>query len=165
MIAVGSVTVTDYIHILGLRSARFEKQSLFLYPVLSKLIILCLAIIYVTGALLIWAKPSIMSNSLFQLKLALVVIVTINGYILHRILWPKVKRSVLTGVYPPALMKRAALAGSVSVVTWFAIVVLSLTKTIDYSALLYLFLYGLALAVAYLTAVYVESHKKRRNAA
>jgi len=163
MVAVGAVTITDYIHILGLRSHRFEKQSAFLFPLLSKLIITCLVAIYGTGALLVWFNPSILENATFWLKLFLVLVVTINGYILHHLLWPKIKRSMMTGVYPERLLKPAALAGSVSVVTWYAIVILALTKTTGYSALHFFFVYLLALAVAYMTALYVESHMKRKS--
>jgi len=162
MVGVGTVTVTDYLHILGIRDRRLEKRSLFVFPILSNLIFGSLVLIYITGIIMVLARPTILESSLFQLKVALVFIVTVNGYILHHFLFPKIRNAVQIGDHSEKLIKQAAFGGSLSVVSWYSIVVLALTNYLEYTVWQFLIIYAGALVVAYNVAVYVETHRSKK---
>lgn len=163
MVAVGTVTVTDYLHILGLRDPKLERRTLFVFPLLSKLIIIALTIIYVTGALLVLAKPSVLENPLFYLKTFLVILVTINGVILHRYIFPKIEKGIKKKKYPDKLLKQAAFAGSLSIVSWYGIVVLAITKDLGYSVLQFSVGYLISLFIAYSVAIRLEKFKRKEQ--
>lgn len=160
MIAVGTVTVTDYLHILGIRDPVLERRTLFVFPHLSNLIRIALAAIYITGVLLAIAKPSVLSSPLFWTKVGLVVIVTINGFVLHHKIFPRIEHGIKHSSYPENLIKMAAFGGSLSVVSWYAIVILATTKQLGYSPLLYLAIYCACIAVAYFVAIHMEMKRR-----
>ena len=160
MVAVGTVTVTDYLHILGLRNARLEKESLFVFPSLSHLIRFCLFVIYITGILLVIGKPELLQSSLFLLKMFLVVLVTINGYILHHTILPRVRESIRKKTHDLGLLKQSAFSGSLSLVSWYAIVILALTKTLGYTWFVFLGAYIAGLIIAYVIALYIETRSR-----
>mgnify|MGYP000369980676 CR=1 FL=1 len=162
MVAVGTVTVTDYLHLLGIRDRRLEKRSLFVFPILSNLILGSLALIYITGIILVLIRPTILNSGLFQLKVALVFVVTVNGYVLHHFLFPKIRKAVQTNSHSEKLIKQAAFGGSLSVISWYAIVVLALTNDFEYAVWQFLILYSAALVVAYNVAVYVETQRSKK---
>lgn len=161
MVAVGTVTVTDYLHILGIRDPKLERRSLSIFPYLSRLIVMSLFFIYITGTLLVINKPELLMSPLFLTKIALVVVVTINGFILHHWIFPDVEKRSRTGKYSKAQIKKAAFFGSLSVVTWYAIVTLSITKTEGYGVIDFLIVYFAFWFCAYLFAVYIETARKK----
>jgi hypothetical protein len=156
MTAVGAVFVTDYLHLLGLRDRVLEKRALFLYPLIGKLIVGALAGIYITGFILAAMNPAVLANSLFRLKMALVLIVTINGFILHHRVFPDLEQDILKGKMRGATMHIAALGGSISVVTWVSIVTLSLTKTYAYDPWIFGTLYTFGVFVTYIFSIWLE---------
>ena len=159
MIAVGTVTVTDYLHILGLRNPKLERQTLFVFPHLSNLIRLALLAIYITGTMMVLARPEILSSPLFWVKLTLVGIVTVNGFILHHVIFPRIEKGIKKKQYSTQLIRIAAFGGSLSVISWYGIVVLALTKNVGYTPLTFILFYILAAAIAYIVAVHIETQK------
>ena len=71
MVAVGSATIVDYLHLVGLRKKRLEKGLVTLYPLVSKMINMSLIIIYLTGIYLLIQNRELLQNSLFITKLVL----------------------------------------------------------------------------------------------
>jgi hypothetical protein len=162
MIAVGTVTVTDYLHILGLRDPILERRTLVVFPHLSNLIRISLAIIYVTGAIMVILNPTILTSLLFWTKLLLVLIVTVNGFVLHHKVFPQIEHGIKNNHYPPTLLKIAAFGGSLSVVSWYGIVILAMTKEIGYEPLMFFLLYIIGVAVAYMVAIHIEQKQRKK---
>lgn len=157
MVAVGTVTVTDYLHLLGFRDRVLEKRTLPIFPLLSNLIRGALALIYITGLAMVWMNPSVLSSPLFWLKVTLVLIVTINGFFLHHWMFPRIEKETLAGKPTTRMSIIAAAAGSLSVVSWYGIVVLALTKEIQYSVSQFLVAYLLMLFGAFIVAAFIET--------
>ena len=162
MVAVGTVTVTDYLHIIGLNSRRLEKKTLFVFPHLSRLIVIALTIIYATGIGMVIAKPEILQSSLFWVKIFLVLLVTINGFILHNKIFPKIEKRIKENKSNNlSLIKQAAFFGSLSIVSWYGIVVLAMTKNSGYTPLQFIIAYFIILIIAYFIAVYIEKRRRK----
>lgn len=160
MVSVGTVAVTDYLHMIGLSNPKLERRTLFVFPHLSNLIWICLFFIYVTGFSLAYMKQEVLSNPLFWVKMGLVLLVTINGYVLHKFIFPKIEHHVKNHSFNKSTIKKAAFGGSLSIVTWIFIVILSITKNLGYTVEQFVAAYLLALIIAYTFAVNFESTRK-----
>lgn len=149
---VGAVTVTDYLHVLSLRSKKLEKSLVHVYPLLGKLIVLSLIGIYITGTILVLKKPEVLASELFRLKLILVGIVTINGIILHKYVLPNIDKSQ-EKIYPVVF-------ASLSIVAWYSVLTLSITKQLAYTWVQAVIFIVIMFFLTFFTALYMERHFK-----
>ena len=158
MVAIGAVSVTDYFHLIGLRKKSLEKKMLFVYPILGRMILLATFLIILTGAVLLANKPYLFDSPLFKLKLVLFGIVLINGFVLHKYVYPHVIRCVLNkkGTCPLHVLWVSSVCGTLSIVTWYSILILALTKSFVYSVQSFLMYYFLALILVFLIAFFNE---------
>lgn len=128
VIAVGAVTATDsmliYLHFDERFSQALSKVSL----ILSMVIWVGLAIIGFTGAFLIYTNPGIAQGTFFHVKMALVLVIFLNGIILNEKVYPRFHD--LADEWPQhtkdvsVFEKRAAVFGVISVVGWWAILLM-----------------------------------------
>lgn len=162
MVAVGSATLVDYLHLVGLRRKTLERGLVSIYPLVSRLINVALVFIYVSGIGLVYLNPSLLGSSLFLTKVALVLIVTVNGIYLQRAVSPHLDRCVLHGTKycTSEVLVSSSVSGSISIVTWYSVVILSLTKTAGYSASQFIIGYLLVLAFAILTSYSLERRSR-----
>jgi len=163
IVAVGAVTVVDYLHLVGLRKKKLEKQLKNIYPSLSRLVSAALAVIYLTGIYLVYNNRILLESSLFLTKVALVVIVTINGIYLQNKVAPNLDLCVLKGrkYCSSSVLYSSAISGSISIVTWYAIVILALTKTFGYTHLEFLTSYMIILILVIITALHSERKARK----
>ena len=165
IVAAGAVTVTDYLHLVGLRKKKLEKQLNRIYPKLSDLISFSLIIIILTGGYLVYLNPSLLSNPLFLIKVSLVFLVSINGIFLQRKVSPSLDLCVIKGrkYCSQSVLYSSAISGSFSIVTWYSIIIISLTKTYGYNAVQFISAYLIILFVAILLALYFERRARKWN--
>ena len=73
----------------------------------------------------------------------LVFIVTLNGIYLQRLVSPHLDKCVIKGTKycAQSVLTGSAIAGSISIVTWYSIVVLSLSKDMDYHFISFILTY------------------------
>jgi len=163
IVAVGAVTVTDYLHLIGLRRKNLERQLRNIYPSLSKLIMAALSFIVLSGFTLLYLKPEVLESPLFIAKLVLVVIVTLNGFYLQKKVYPNLDLCVMKGTKycPQDVLYASAISGGISIVTWYSIVILSLTKNLGYTLNQFILVYLMVLFVVISVAFYFE--KKART--
>ncbi len=158
MLAIGAASITDYLHVIGLRKKQLEKRFASVYPYLSKFIFTALFFIYVTGIILVMFSPALLRSPLFLTKLGLVLIVTGNGLFLQHMVAPRLDLCVLKGTKycTQGVLYSSAIGGGISIITWYAILVLALTKDIGYSIGQFLGVYALTLAAAVTIIVRIE---------
>ena len=162
--AVGAVSVTDYLHLTGLKNKIREKKLLFIYPLLGKMIIYLIAGIILTGGILVANNPGLLSNSLFKLKMVLFLVIIVNGWILHSYVSPSLDRCVIKGGKVNCSRKVllvSAFAGSVSLASWYGVFILSLTKSAEYSVSDFISFYLIAIFALFLIALFVEMRAKK----
>ncbi len=128
VIAVGAVTATDSMLIYLHFKERFSKALSKVSLILSMVIWVGLAILGFTGAFLIYTNPEIAQGTFFQVKLALVSIIFINGIILNEKVYPRFHD--LADEWPDQTQavsefeRRAAIFGIISVVGWWTILLM-----------------------------------------
>lgn len=158
VVGVGAVTVTDYFHLIGLKKKSLERKMLFVYPLLGRMVIWAIVLVTLTGIILLLNKPVLLQSSLFQLKMALFLVILINGFVLHKKVYPHVIKCVLNdkGTCPIHVLWISSISGTISVVTWYATLILALTKQFAYTVKTFLVYYFLALIVVFLIAYFNE---------
>jgi hypothetical protein len=163
IVAVGSATIVDYLHLIGLKKRNLEKSFVKIYPYITNMINFSLFLIYITGIILLTQKPSLLSSPLFLTKLGLVLIVTINGIYLQKVVSPNLDSCVIKGTKhcTKFVLNSSAISGSISIVTWYSIVILSLTKNLGYTTTQFLTTYVIILISAILISYIIET--KARN--
>lgn len=165
VIAIGAATATDFLHLRGLLNRKFEKKIVDIFPVLSQIIFIGLGIIILAGGVLLYYNPSLLRLPIFQLKFVLVGIVIVNGIILGKYIGPMVKKDILND-HPKENFKKVSIIssifGSISVVTWYSILILALTYGYGYSVPSFLLVYFGALILVFLTSMAME-FKFHRN--
>lgn len=162
MIAVGAVTITDYFHLSGLKNRKLERKLFSIYPMLTRIIIYSIIIFTLSGILLVINNPLIMEKSLFKLKMALVLIVILNGIFLNNKVSPDFQKCALN---EKKYCKRetllySSISGAISIVTWYSILIIAFTKKYDYSVSQFLKFYTLALIVVFFMALYIQNKSK-----
>lgn len=160
---VGAVGVVDYLHLVGMRKTKLEKKFLGVYPFISKLINTLLIFIVLTGIALVWMNQELLTRALFRVKMILFLLVVVNGFYLQKKVSPNLDKCVLKGTKycTQDVLYSTAIAGSISVVTWFGILILSLTKNLGYTWEQFLAVYFAVLILACLTAFGMESRARK----
>lgn len=94
-LALGAIVATD-IRLLG-RLAQARVRIAPPNPFVMRLISVALALLYATGACLLWlgwnAEHNYLSNPKLQAKLLLVLLLSLNAFVLHRITFPGLARA------------------------------------------------------------------------
>jgi hypothetical protein len=118
---------------------RVNEYTIFQAEILSRLVTVGLVILWTTGFGLIWidtiAKPEFITNPKLWAKVAIVVALTVNGYIVHKKILPLLKASVGKGLFDelkPRAIWGIALVGAVSTVSWIFPFVLGKASELNY---------------------------------
>ncbi|MEM3074687.1 MAG: hypothetical protein QW727_01970 [Candidatus Pacearchaeota archaeon] len=162
VVGVGAVTITDYFHVIGLKKRKLEEKLLIIYPILGKIILQAIALVIITGTILLANRPELIQSPLFQLKIILFVVILVNGFILHRHVFPQVEKCVIKkrGTCPIHVLWISSISGAISLTTWYGILILAFTKTYNYSVHVFLIYYFTAMMIIFGIAYFKE--KKAR---
>jgi hypothetical protein len=149
LVAVAGMTVVD----LGLFSGRLPRTDLHRG---AGTVTRALAALWVTGLLLIsldtgWQLQRLMGLPKLQAKLIVVLVLSANGWLLHRHVFSRVDGEARI---PLAAIRSACLLGAVSTCSWAYAMFLGIAGSLTplLGLLGFLSLYGLALLAASLTA-------------
>jgi hypothetical protein len=92
--ALGAIVATD----LRLLSKLAQDRTRIAPPnaFVARIVVVALLVLYATGAAIVWRgvleRPDYLANPKLQAKLALVVLLTINAFVLHRLSFPRLAR-------------------------------------------------------------------------
>ncbi len=162
IVAVGTVSVTDYLHLVSLKRKKLEKNLKIVYPRLSNMINSSLILIILTGIVLVLMNPSLVFKSLFVLKMVLVGVVSLNGLFLQKVVSPNLDKCIIgTKHCSSSLLYSVAISGSVSIVTWFSIIILAFTKNMGYTWKQFVCYYLAVLAIAIVVSYTVERKARK----
>ncbi|TFZ05625.1 hypothetical protein EZ313_02890 [Ramlibacter henchirensis] len=136
-IAIGTVFMSDLRMVRSLLRAdevTVEQDHLEgLQTVVSR----ALLALWITGAMLVgmdvWAKGApVLLNPKLQAKIAIVVLLTLNGFALHRIVLPALQRVTCMLHLAPSMRQFAVLAGAVSGVSWLYAAALGVGRPLNW---------------------------------
>lgn len=170
VLGVGTATVSDLLFFRFLRDGHISPREAQMLQALHPLLWSALGMLFVSGAFLVAQDPSgYFALPKFQLKLIVVVVIALNGVLLHYVVSPRLRRIH----FGPSRSHRRAdelhrirriafSCGAVSITSWYTAVFLGMLRTIPVSLPLGVTLYGFLLTVAIAVAIRTERRMQRR---
>lgn len=119
-VALGAIVATD-LRLLG-RLAQARVRIAPPNPFVMRLISVALAVLYVSGACLVWigwsTDPACLTNPKLQGKLILVLLLSLNALVLHHITFPGLARGRRVARWKPRDFLRVAVPVALSNALW-----------------------------------------------
>lgn len=135
-VGMGGATITDLLFFNFLRDFKISHKEAHVMKILSNVIMVALGILYLSGIALFQSDPqAFMQSSAFLSKAFILVILTINGIIMHKFIAPHmVEFSFLrrSSHAHRAMHKMRAIAfamGAVSFTSWYSIFFIAMLKS------------------------------------
>jgi hypothetical protein len=137
---------------------------------LSHIVTAGLVILWTSGAGLIWvnllAKPEYLTNQKLWAKIAIVAVLTLNGFLVHKLVLPFLQKSMGNRLFESVNRKQIAgmtLLGSISLVSWTVPFVLGKASELNYVTPMVeiLAIYGVCVAIAWALLFTVMSSIRR----
>jgi len=135
-LGMGGATITDILFFNFLRDFNISKKEAEVMRILSTVIMVALSILLVSGAALYLSDPMRLGTSpAFVAKAIIVIILTINGVLMHKFVAPHMIK--FSFIHHPIhalkemhTMRGIAFAmGSVSFVSWYTVFFISMLKS------------------------------------
>lgn len=153
---LGGAVIADTLFFRFLNDLKISDKEKEALSIVSMVIFGGLAILYLSGAALVLSDPErYLSSSKFLTKLFIVIVITINGVILHKLITPKLIHIHWHKGHKASyrnIRKLAFACGAVSVISWFTAFILGTVKTIPVSAIT-----GISIYLAVITLAIIGS--------
>lgn len=152
-LGVGGATISDITFLNAIKYKRLSIQQYRFLRILSRVVWLGLLILILSGLFmfyLIYVERNglpLLASARWQAKLSLVVIVFINGLYFMRQVFPSLKKVTDQELTPQSFgtsLWKFAIPGTISILSWYSILILSVLPRTVKIPLAY---YGLAYAV------------------
>ena len=135
-VGMGGATITDLLFFNFLRDFKISHKEAEVMRILSNVIMAALALLYLSGAALFLSDPSkFMQSSAFLAKASIVVVLTINGIIMHKFIAPHMVRfsflrHPIHGHQKIHQMRSVAFAmGAISFASWYSVFFIAMLKS------------------------------------
>lgn len=158
-IGLGGATIADFLFFKFLKDFKITINEKNILSFLSKIIFTGLFILYLSGIALVLSDPNkFLNSSKFLTKAFIVVVITINGIVLHKVITPKlIKIDWKQGLNASnrKYRKLAFACGSISIISWYSAFILGTLKsipvTVNIGILIYLSVILLAITASQIT--------------
>ena len=150
-IGAGGATMSDVLFVTSIADNRIDRSELRLLKIASKVVVIGLLLLTVTGlGFLLTGSPT---SPRFWAKMTIVLIAAVNGFVMHRLLFPLFERCARerTAIgsaeftrYTPLLV----VAGPVSAISWYAAIVLGAWRSLTLTYWQYITVYGFLVTVS-----------------
>ncbi len=172
-VGMGGATITDVLFFNFLRDLKISRKEAEVMRVLSNLIVAALVVLYLSGIALFFSDAAAYSQSApFLSKAAILVVLTINGILMHKFIAPHmVKFSFLHGKRPVTMVKMRAVSfamGAVSFVSWYSVFCIAMLKSYLPEGIRtweILVIYGLIVLCAVLVSQIMHRHLHKKSLA
>ena len=164
IIGMGAALISDIFFTLFSRDRLLEPRELKVLNTLSYIVWIGLALIIVSGLGIFLSDPlTYASSPKFLSKMSIVLILSLNGYILHRFIKPHLKLPAFLETTRRYRARTVAFAcGAISLISWICAFVLALLKNVPWNYTQFMGLYVLILALAVPCAILLERWKFSR---
>lgn len=156
-VGVGAAVAADTIFLGSIRNRHVSHDQFVLVTASSKVVLAGLAVLVLTGIVLLWDDWDTWDSAHFQVKVTAVVVLMINGMVFHAKVIPFLAGHRHDPLPEHMLASRQwlfAITGAISGVSWFATLILAVVGPVEMSYLVLVGIYvgamGLAAAAGYL---------------
>lgn len=175
ILGLGGATIADTLFFRFLKDLRISSREAAVLDWISKVVTAALLLIFISGFALYLAEPERFQQSAsFTFKMLVVVVLTINGLLLHHFVSPRlVKITFLPSTHGAReqiqyLRKAAFAMGSVSAVSWYSTFFIAMLKSLlppTVTLNILLGIYTAVLAIAVFSSQMIERWLDRRGSA
>ena len=156
---VGGAITTDVTFLRSIWDRTMTTGQLQLIEAISKVVVTGLGLLILSGASLVILHPHYLSLSdgidLFWVKMTIVTILSINGFVFHKKILPILRRHADKTLNSDEVRNKLwllAITGGLSGISWFSVLILGvMMQAIDFPYLLIINVYLLAVLGAILT--------------
>lgn len=144
-IGAGGATMSDVLFVTSIGDNRIDRSELRLLKIASKIVVAGLVLLTVTGiGFLLTGSPT---SPRFWAKMTIVLVAALNGFVMHKLLFPIFERCVRDGIavssakftrYAPLLV----IAGPISAISWYSAIILGIWRTLTLTYAQYMIVYG-----------------------
>lgn len=159
---LGGATISDITFFKALRSKSLTSEQYVFLDMLSKVVWAGLILLIISGLLIFWLIYSeqgslpMLASPRWQTKLTLVGVVLLNGFFFKFSIFPALKKLVgqqLTAQSIGPSIRKLALSGTISIVSWYGIFVVTLLpRTFRPSYVYFMSAYVAVLAVGFIVS-------------
>lgn len=172
-LGLGGATIADTFFFRFLRDFRISRKEADVMQWMSRVIMVALILIYISGGLLYAGDMErYLASQPFLFKCAIVFVLTINGIALHHFVSPRLIDLSFSSSKPLSsagfhrLRKIAFAMGAVSVTSWYTVFFTAMLKTLvpaTVSVWQMLLFYAVVLIIAVIGSQIVERHLHRKS--
>jgi hypothetical protein len=161
-IGVGGATMSDLLFFRSMKNRIITTDQFHLLQVASTVVFGGMALVVLSGVWLLFLNPELLREARVQAKLTAVLVLMLNGFVLHSVLLKFLEKNLDSPLRQQGLRSRQwifAASGSASIVSWYAAFVLASVEGIQLPYLVLLGIYLGAIAAATVAAYFVFSVK------
>jgi hypothetical protein len=165
IVGMGAALISDAFFTLFSRDKVLEVRELKILHILSKIVWTGLALIIISGLGIFLSDPiRYAASAKFLSKMSVVLILAINGYVLHRYIKPHLGLKAFLSENKGYLPRKIAFCcGAISLVSWLYACTLALLKNIPWNYAQIMGIYVLILVIAIPCALFIEHRKFSRT--
>lgn len=167
-LGAGGAFMTDSVLLTAVKDHKLTKDEYAIIKKAGMVVMLGLALLILSGIGLYMQDPAYyMSSSKFISKMIIVLILSVNGIVLHKAVLPYLKKNLGVhllhdkefSLYIPLLI----FLGAVSFTSWFFALVLGALRSINYAVIDVLLIYVSAVVLVSLIGVIAYKMRKKNH--
>jgi hypothetical protein len=161
-IGVGGATMSDMLFFRAMKNRIITTDQFHLLKAASTVVFGGMALVVLSGVWLLFLSPELLEVPRVQAKLTAVLVLMLNGFVLHAGLLKYLQKNLDAPLRQQGLRARQwifAASGSASIVSWYAAFVLASLDDLPLSYLALLGIYLGVIAAATLAAYFVFAYK------
>ena len=137
IIGLGSAIVADTLFFRFLKDLRISKEEEYVLSYVGRLVVTGLVILFLSGLMIFLSDPAkYLASSKFITKMAVVTVIAINGFVLHKYVAPRltiIEWDKGAHAKNRRARKIAAALGAVSSTSWFSALLLGYLRSIPFT--------------------------------
>ena len=137
IVGLGSAIVADTLFFRFLKDLRISKEEEYILSYVGRLVVAGLIVLLISGIGIFLSDPAkYLASSKFLTKMAIVVVIACNGFILHKYLSPRltlIEWDKGAHAKNRRARKLAAALGAISSTSWFSALLLGYMRSIPFS--------------------------------
>lgn len=153
ILGAGGAFLSDLMFLRSVKDSKITKTELGFLKLGGNLVSIGLIVLIISGVLIFATNPLFyVASSKFMAKMTIVLIITINGVVLHKVHMKRMERHV-DHHFPSSdefcrNRWKMMVSGAVSIVSWISALILGSLKAVPYSYFVIIFTYLGILSIA-----------------
>ncbi len=158
---MGAALVSDLLFNFYTKDKELSKTELSTLSLLSKIVIISLPIIILSGVGIFFSNiEKYIHSAKFLVKMTVLAILLVNGFVLDKYIWSHLlKKKFFTSLKEKKFRQISFICGTISVVSWLFICTLGVLDSVSLSYWIILGVYGVLILGGIPIALFIENRE------